>query len=325
MTAAAESHGSAQRIRSVPHADLLSVWRPVPILLSLPSRHIRVNCQCSDRLTAGRPSVRRAARARSGRLRRWRRAADGARARTRRPRHRPSPAAPTPRRSCRTVRTPCSAASTAAARRRLGHVGQDDRVATEDVVAAVVRRALVEQPRDRMPLPALDAGIRHLRRPAGRSRHQPPSSARSSATHSTCAVIGNRSNARSAASRNPCPANSDTSRASDDGSQATCTTRRGAAAAMPSTTARPAPLRGGSSTTTSAVGRDRASHRSTRPVTTVTFSQSARLLRAAAAAAPTLSTATTRPVGTCGSERRRRTDRPRHTGPGTRPTARTSA
>src|SRR6059058_2974788 len=77
-----------------------------------------------------------------------------------------------------------------------GEPREDERLAAQDVVAAVVGGTLIEEPGDSAALPF--RGIRwvHLRRPTrwqGRRAH--PRS--SSATHSTCAVIGNTSKARS--------------------------------------------------------------------------------------------------------------------------------
>src|SRR4051794_12178746 len=78
---------------------------------------------------------------------------------------------------------------------RRGEPREDEGLAAQDVVTAIVGGALVEQPGDSAALPFRGTRWLHLRRPTrrqGRRAH-----ARSSnATHSTCAVMGNRSKAR---------------------------------------------------------------------------------------------------------------------------------
>src|SRR5688500_775926 len=126
---------------------------------------------------------------------------------------------------------------------------EDHRIAAQDVVDPVVGRAEVEQPVDRLLLE-----LRRLRGmyAGGPARRDPGAhDGSSSATHSTCCVIGNRSNARSCFSAYPLAANVATSRASDAGSHATYATARGRSATIRRTTPAPAPLRGGSSTTRS--------------------------------------------------------------------------
>src|SRR3954447_12662544 len=77
-----------------------------------------------------------------------------------------------------------------------GEPREDERLAAQDVVAAIVGGTLVEQPGDSTALPFRGTRWLDLRRPTRRQgRRAHPRT--SNATHSTCAVMGNRSKARS--------------------------------------------------------------------------------------------------------------------------------
>src|SRR6185437_8877654 len=179
-----------------------------------------------------------------------------------------------------------------------GEPGEQHRVAAQHVVPAPVPRHLIQQPGHRGQLPVGGAGPVHVRRPPGRHLGHAGSS---SATVSTCWVIGKQSNARSRATRQPASTAARRSRASDAGSQDTYATARGRNASSAVSTSGPAPARGGSSTATSGTIPTPPSNPAlTRPVRTSTAappSAAARLVRASAAACGSASTASTWPDG----------------------------